>query len=45
MGKTVKHNYALIKKIEGFPSWVINGKIIIGVQILRELSDLTGFKQ
>ena len=32
------------KKIEGFPSWEINGKIIIGVRTLKELSELTGYK-
>ena len=33
------------KKIQGFPSWEINGKIIIGVQTLKELSKLTGYKK
>ena len=33
------------KKIEGFPSWEINGKIIIGVQTLKELSERTGYMQ
>ena len=31
------------KKIEGFPSWEINGKIIIGIQTLKDLSELSGF--
>ena len=31
------------KKIEGFPTWEINGKLIIGVLSLKELSKLTGF--
>ena len=33
------------KKIQGFPSWEINGKIIIGVKSLKELSNLTGYKE
>ena len=32
------------KKIKGFPSWEINGKLILGVLSLKELSKLTGFK-
>ena len=32
------------KKIRGFPTWEINGKLIIGVLSLKELSKLTGFK-
>jgi len=32
------------KNIEGFPSWEINGKIIIGVQSLKDLSELSGYK-
>ena len=32
------------KKIEGFPTWEINGKLILGVLSLKELSKLTGFK-
>ena len=32
------------KKIQGFPSWEINGKIILGVLTLRELSKLTGYE-
>ena len=33
------------KKIQGFPSWEINGKIILGLQTLDELSKLSGFKK
>ena len=33
------------KKIQGFPSWEINGKIIIGVLTLEELSELTGYNK
>jgi len=32
------------KKIKGFPTWEINGKLILGVLSLKELSTLTGFK-
>ena len=32
------------KKIQGFPSWEINGKIILGVLTLKELSTLTGYE-
>ena len=32
------------KNIKGFPTWEVNGKLIIGVLSLKELSKLTGFK-
>ena len=32
------------KKIKGFPTWEINGKLILGVLSLKELSKMTGFK-
>ena len=32
------------KKIKGFPTWEINGKLILGVLSLKELSNLTRFK-
>ena len=32
------------KQIKGFPTWEINGKLILGVLSLNELSKLTGFK-
>ena len=32
------------KKIQGFPTWEIDGKLILGVLSLNELSKLTGFK-
>ena len=32
------------KKIQGFPTWEINGKLILGVLSLNELSKLAGFK-
>ena len=31
------------KNIKGFPTWEINGKLILGVLSLKELSKLTGF--
>ena len=32
------------KKIKGFPTWEINGKLILGVLSLNDLSKFTGFK-
>ena len=43
-GKNSQTKLCIDKKIEGFPSWEINGNIIIGVQTLQELAELTGFK-
>ena len=43
-GKNSQTKLCIDKKIEGFPSWEINGNIIIGVQPLEELAELTGFK-
>ena len=43
-GKNSQTQLCIDKKIQGFPSWEINGKIIIGVQTLEELSELTGYK-
>ena len=43
-GKNSQTQLCIDKKIEGFPSWEIYGKIIIGVRTLKELSELTGFK-
>jgi len=31
-------------QIKGFPTWEINGNLILGVLSLKELSKLTGFK-
>jgi len=31
------------KKIKGFPTWEINGKLILGVLSLKELSKLSGY--
>ena len=44
-GKNSQTQLCIDKKIQGFPSWEINGKIILGVQTLQELSDLTGYKK
>ena len=43
-GKNSQTQLCIDKKIEGFPSWEINGKIIIGLRTLKELSELTGYK-
>ena len=43
-GKNSQTQLCIKKKIEGFPSWEINGKIIIGVKTLKELSELAGYK-
>ena len=43
-GKNSQTQLCIDKKIKGFPSWEINGEIIIGVQTLEELSELTGYK-
>ena len=32
------------KNIKGFPTWEINGKLILGVLSLKELSKLSGFR-
>jgi len=44
-GKNSQTKLCIDKKIQGFPSWEINGKIIIGVQTLKELSKLTEYKK
>jgi protein-disulfide isomerase len=31
-------------KVEGFPTWIINGKKIEGEQTLEELAKLSGFQ-
>ena len=43
-GKNSQTELCIDKKIKGFPSWEINGKIILGVQTLKELSKLSGYK-
>ena len=44
-GKNSQTQLCIDKKIKGFPSWEINGEIILGVQTLEELSKLTGYKK
>ena len=43
-GKNSQTQLCIDKKIKGFPTWEINGKLILGVLSLNELSKLTGFK-
>ena len=43
-GKNSQTQLCIEKKIKGFPSWEINGKIILGVLTLEELSTLTGYE-
>ena len=44
-GKNSQTQLCIDKNIQGFPSWEINGKIIIGVQTLKELSNLSGYRK
>ena len=44
-GKNSQTQLCIDKNIKGFPSWEINGKIIIGVKTLNELSKLTGYEK
>jgi len=41
---TIKGQRFSNKKIKGLTTWEINGKLILGVLSLNELSKLTGFK-
>ena len=43
-GKNSQTQLCIDKNIEGFPSWEINGNLILGVLTLKELSKLTGYK-
>ena len=43
-GVNSKTQLCIDKGIKGFPTWEINGKLILGVLSLKELSKLTGFK-
>ena len=43
-GKNSQTQLCIDTKIKAFPSCEINGEIIIGVQTLEELSELTGYK-
>ena len=44
-GKNSQTQLCIDKNVKGFPSWEINGKIIIGVQTLEELSKLSDYKK
>ena len=44
-GKNSQTQLCIDKKIQGFPSWEINGKIIKGLKTLKELSKLTGYEK
>ncbi len=44
-GKNSQTQLCIDKNIQGFPSWEIKGRIIIGVQTLNELSKLTGYEK
>ena len=44
-GKNSQTQLCIDKNIQGFPSWEINGDLIIGVQTLNELSKLTGYEK
>jgi len=43
-GKNSQTQLCIDKNIQGFPSWEINGKIILGVLSLEELSTFTGYE-
>ena len=42
-GKNSQTQLCIDKKIKGFPTWEINGRLILGVLSLKELSTLTGY--
>ena len=44
-GKNSQTQLCIDKKIEGFPTWEIDGKIIMGVQTLKKLSQLSGYEK
>jgi glutaredoxin len=43
-GKNSQATLCESKKIDGFPSWEINGKVDSGVKTLNQLADLSGYK-
>ena len=43
-GKNSQTQLCIDKDIKGFPTWEINGNLILGVLTLKELSKLTGYK-
>ena len=42
-GKNSQTQLCIDKNIQGFPTWEINGNLILGVLTLNELSKLTGY--
>ena len=42
-GKNSQTQLCIDKKIQGFPTWEINGNLILGILTLKELSKLTGY--
>ena len=44
-GKNSQTQLCIDKKVEGFPTWEINGEMILGVQTLKDLSELTGYNK
>ena len=44
-GEKSQTQLCIDKNIQGFPSWEINGKIILGVKTIKELSELTGYQK
>ena len=44
-GKKSQTQLCIDKNIQGFPSWEIDGKIILGVKTIKELSKLTGYQK
>lgn len=43
-GKNARPNLCQTAKIEGYPTWEIDGKLYAGVQSLSKLADLTGYQ-
>ena len=43
-GQNSQRSLCEIKGIEGFPTWEINGKLDSGVKSLKELAELSGYK-
>lgn len=43
-GKKPKPELCEAAKVEGFPTWKINGKSVSGTQSLEELSDMSGYQ-
>ena len=43
-GKNSQTQLCIDKNIKGFPTWEINGKLILGVLSIKELYILTGYK-